>query len=334
MVGIPAFAAALALGLLYVKLLHGPVSLGFLIQPIERAIAEEVAGLRVRVEGAALRLGDSGQIEFELKNVRVADAGDVPLALAPSAIVSLSRRALLFGRIAPESLDLVSPRLSLFYGEDGNLSLKFAKPAEVAGTERAKSPGVRTPAEVPAMTAGMAGDDDGGLGRIDLIKALSQSSARARRGELASAYLREVGLRSATVVIDNGTRKSIWRVPELDIDLDHRRSRSSIAGRAKIDSLSGPWTLNFRTYEHENAKFLQLAMSVQGVVPRALARTLPQLAVLESLDLPVWGDAKLELSSTGEIFGGTIDIDAAPGQVLLPWQTATPMRIDGGHIAL
>src|SRR5690242_8995517 len=41
-VGIPAFAAALALGLLYVKLLHGPVSLGFLIQPIERAIAEEV----------------------------------------------------------------------------------------------------------------------------------------------------------------------------------------------------------------------------------------------------------------------------------------------------
>jgi AsmA-like C-terminal region len=334
-VGIPAFAAALALGLLYVKLLHGPVSLGFLIQPIERAIAEEVAGLRVRVEGAALRLGDSGQIEFELKNVRVADAGDVPLALAPSAIVSLSRRALLFGRIAPESLDLVSPRLSLFYGEDGNLSLKFSKPAEATGTERAKSPSARASAEGPAVATAVAGgDDDGGLGRVDLIKALSQSSARARRGELASAYLREVGLRSATVVIDNGTRKSVWRVPELDIDLDHRRSRSSIAGRAKIDSLSGPWTLNFRTYEYENAKSLQLAMSVQGVVPRALARTLPQLAVLESLDLPVWGDAKLELSSTGEIFGGTIDIDVAPGQVLLPWLTATPMRIDGGHIAL
>ncbi len=332
-VGIPAFAAALALGLLDVKLLHGPVSLSFLIQPIERAIAEEVAGLRVRVEGAVLRLGDAGQIEFELKNVRVTDAGDVPLALAPSAIVSLSRRALLFGRIAPESLDLVSPRLSLFYGEDGNLSLKFSKPAEVVGTERAKSLSARAP-EGPATATAVSGDDDSGLGRVDLIKALSQSSARARRGELASAYLREVGLRSATVVVDNGSRKSIWRVPELDIDLDHRRSRSSIAGRAKIDSLSGPWTLNFRTYERENDKFLQLAMSVQGVVPRALARTLPQLAVLESLDLPVWGDAKLELSSTGEIFGGTIDIDVAPGQLLLPWVAATPMRIDGGHIAL
>jgi len=48
----------------------------------------------------------------------------------------------------------------------------------------------------------------------------------------------------------------------------------------------------------------------------------------------VWGDAKLDLSSTGEILGGTIGIDAAPGQVLLPWLAATPLRIDGGHLAL
>ena len=50
--------------------------------------------------------------------------------------------------------------------------------------------------------------------------------------------------------------------------------------------------------------------------------------------MPVWGDAKLDLSSTGEILSGTIGIDAAPGQVLLPWLAATPLRIDGGHLAL
>src|SRR6185312_1734429 len=103
-VGIPAFAAVLAIGLLYVRLLHGPVALDFLIHPIERAIAEEAAGLRVRLEGVVLRLGESNQVEFELKNVRVADVGDVPLALAPSATISLSRRALLRVRIAPESV--------------------------------------------------------------------------------------------------------------------------------------------------------------------------------------------------------------------------------------
>ena len=161
-----------------------------------------------------------------------------------------------------------------------------------------------------------------------------RASARARRREHASAYLREIGLKSATVVIDQGGRKSIWRVPELGIDLDHKRSRSQIAGRAKIESLAGPFTLNFRTYEHEATKTLQLAVSVQGLVPRGLARTLPPLAGLESLDVPVWGDARLDLSNTGEILSGTISIDAAPGQVLLPWLTATPLRIDGGHLSL
>jgi AsmA-like protein len=334
-VGIPAFAALLMVGLLYVRLLHGPVSLDFLILPIERAIAEEAAGLHVRVEGVVLRLGESNLVEFELKNVRVTDRSDVVLALAPSATVSLSRKAMLHGRIAPESVELISPRLSLFYGEDGTLSLKFSTAADVPESERAKSPALRGASEMPAAaTAAAGGDADGVLGRIDLIKVLSESSARARRGERASAYLRGVGLRSATVVIDNGSRKSIWRVPELDIDLDHKRSRSSIAGRAKIDSLAGPWTLNFRTYEHESAKSLQLAVSVQGLVPRGLARSLPQLAGLESFDLPVWGDARLDLSSTGEILGGTIGIDAAPGQALLPWLAATPLRIDGGHLAL
>ena len=266
--------------------------------------------------------------------MRVTDAGNVPLALAPSASVSLSRKALLSGRIAPESVDLISPRLSLFYSEDGTLALKFATPAEPAESERAKAPApARRRAEAPAAPRRRR-RADGGLGRIDLVKVLSEASARARRREHASAYLREIGLKSATVIIDNGGRKSIWRVPELDVDLDHRRSRSSIAGRAKIESLAGPWTLNFRTYEHEAANKLQLAVSVQGLVPRGLARSLPQLAGLESLDVPVWGEAKLDLSSTGEILSGTIGIDAAPGQVLLPWLAATPLRIDGGHLAL
>jgi AsmA-like protein/uncharacterized protein DUF3971 len=324
-----AFLLLAGFGLLYVRLLQGPIALQFLVQPIERAIAEEASAVGVEIEGVAIRLGEGGHIEFELKNVRIVDAGKTPLALAPSASISLSRKALLRGRIAAESVDLNSPRLSLFHSDDGVLSLKFSHPAEASESERAKPPALRGPTE-----ALPAGDGEGALGRIDLIKALSDASAVARRRERASAYLRSIGLRSATVVIDNGTRKSIWRVPELDIDLDHRRSRSSIAGRAKIDSLAGPWTINFRTYEQENSKTLQLAVSVQGLVPRGLARALPQLAGLESLDVPVWGDARLELSNTGEILSGAIGIDAAPGQVLLPWLAPTPLRIDGGHLAM
>jgi hypothetical protein len=172
------------------------------------------------------------------------------------------------------------------------------------------------------------------LGRIDLIKTLSEASASARRREHASAYLREVGLRSATVVLDNGGRRSVWHVPQFDLDLDHRRTRSSIAGRAIIESLAGQWELSFRTFEHINLNVLNFAVSVQNLVPRGLARSFPHLVGLEGLDLPVSAEAKLEISRAGEIVGGNIAIDAGPGNVSLPWFPATPMRIDAARIGL
>src|SRR5262249_58972115 len=58
------------------------------------------------------------------------DLADPPLALAPAASIALSARALLAGRIAPESIDLISPRLLLFFGDDGSLSVKFSHPGE------------------------------------------------------------------------------------------------------------------------------------------------------------------------------------------------------------
>jgi hypothetical protein len=321
-------------GLLYARLMQGPLALQFLAQPIERAIAEELSGVGVEIEGVAMRLGDSGQPALEIKGVRIADRDKTPLAVAASAFVSLSGRALLSGRIAPESVDLNAPRLTLFHSEDGGISLRFAHPVAAPDGERIRPPQLRGSTDVgPAAAA--SGDGEGALARIDLIKALSEASAAARRRERASAYLRSVGLRSATVVIDNGTRKTIWRLPEVEIDLDHRRSRSSIAGRARIEALTGrPWTVNFRTFESEKTKTLQLAVSVQNLVPRALSRALPQLAGLESLDVPVWGEAKLDISNTGEVLSGSIGIDAAPGRVLLPWLATTHFKVDGGHIAM
>src|SRR5262245_13578153 len=331
--GFTTLVLALGAGLFYARLLNGPVPLAFLVQPLERAIAEELTGFGVAIDSVAARLNDRHQLEFELSNVRIADSNNAPLAVAPSATFSISHRALLQGRIAPESVDLISPRLLLYLGEDGKLSLQFSTTAEAAEGEKHKAGGWDSHTKAGPL-ASSAAASDGSLGRIDLVKMLSEASARARRREYATAYLREVGLRSATLIVDNGSRKSIWRVPELDIDLDHRRSRSSIAGRAKIESLAGPWSLNFRTLEAEKTGTLQLAVSVQNLIPRGLARTLPHLAALEGFDVPVWAEAHLDLSSDGDILGGRIGIDAAPGTVALPGLAETPFVIDGGHLEI
>jgi hypothetical protein len=330
------------LGLLYLRLIYGPISLNFLADPIARAIAEELAGARVQIEGVALSLNARGLVQFELKSVRLSDEGGETLVAAPSMAVSLSRRAMLRGRIAVESLDLISARLVLSYTDDGMLSLKFSPdteeaesptsetgPGQPAPSAPSKNPAARPPSEPAAPPA-----SERLIGRIDLVKVLAEASARARRQEHASAYLREIGLRSATVVIDNGQRKTVWNVPELDVDLDHRRSRSSIAGRAKIQSHDGPWEITFRSFERVKAKAFTLAISVQGLVPRGLVHAFPSLPALEGFNFPVSSEAQLELSDAGEIQGGKIAIEASQGNITLPGQEATPTRIRGGRIAL
>jgi hypothetical protein len=321
------------LGLLYIRLMYGPLPLNFLSRPIESAIAEELAGPGVRIDGVALGLNSRGLIQFELKNLRVSDERGETLVAVPSVAVSLSRKAMLSGRVAVESLDLISARLLLFYADDGTLSLKFS-PDTAAAEAEAPAPPPSPAQQPPFVPVPASPPDPEGLGRIDLIKVLAEASARARRHETAGAYLREIGLRSATVIIDNGRRKTVWQVPELDVDLDHRRSRSSIAGRAKIESHGGPWELTFRSFERVKAKSLSLAVSVQGLVPRGLALTFPQLLALEALDLPIAADAELELSDTGEILDGKIVIEAEGGSILLPGSDAKPMRVGAARIDL
>ena len=102
----------------------------------------------------------------------------------------------------------------------------------------------------------------------------------------------------------------------------------------KIDSLAGPWTINFRTFEHADTKEVQLDASVQGLVPRGLALSVPQLAALEGLDAPMWGEVHVTIANTGEIKDGKIAIDAAPGYVRLPGLLENPLKIDGGRLAL
>jgi hypothetical protein len=111
--------------MLYVRLLYGPIPLTFLAGQIQEALEREFAGLGVAIEGVSARLTDAGTVSFELSNISVSDSTGAPLAYAPSASLSLSRRALNAGRLAPETIDLIAPRLLLYYGEDGSLSVRF-----------------------------------------------------------------------------------------------------------------------------------------------------------------------------------------------------------------
>jgi hypothetical protein len=322
------FLAALTATLCYVRLSHGPISLKFLVGPIERGIEGELGGSQVRIEDALVRLTDSGAVEFRLSNVRLSDRDGQPIASAPLAAVELSGAALWQARVAPSRIELIDPRLLLVYTEEGGLSLSFARSSE-EDADPAR-PDATAGSVVPGVSPGLPA----ALQRIDLARALAESSARARKGRDASSYLREVGLRNATVVVQQQDGATAWRVPEATIDLEHKQKRSIISGKATIVSGRAPWSFTFRTEESEKSQTIVVEAALNDLVPRTLARALPQLGLLDGFDLPVGGKATFELSRAGDVLAGALSLEIARGRVQLPWVPDVNFAIDAGLVDL
>ena len=140
----------------------------------------------------------------------------------------------------------------------------------------------------------------------------------------------EFGLRNATVVLDYAGRTTEWRVPSLGVALMHARTRSVISGRATVASGGAPWQLTFETDESERDRTLTLKTSVRDLVPRSIARPCPQLSLLQAFDLPVDGDATLELTSDGDIRTATLALEIGHGSLRLPALPEAPLEVDGG----
>ncbi|MDH4982688.1 AsmA-like C-terminal region-containing protein [Hyphomicrobium sp. D-2] len=344
----------LVVGLGYVRLSHGPISLKFLVEPIEQGINAELAGNRVRIDDAVVSLSGTGGLEFRLRNIRVHEADGDVVASAPSAAVELSTQALWSMRVVPARIELIEPRLFLFYSEDGGLALSFSK-VEVEdgdGSEAGDGAAARTDASarrdgqlaaVPtqptqrlqAPAAATAAETSGPLKRIDLARVITDMSSRARQRLDATSFLREFGLRNATVLVESGGQTTEWRVPSLTVGLVHARTRSVISGSASIAAVGGlPWQVKFETDEREHNRTLAIKASISDLTPRTIANALPQLSLLHALDLPVDGEARLELTSDGDLRTAALQVTLGAGSLRLPALPEAPLDIDGGLIRL
>ncbi len=328
--------AALAGSIFYVRILYGPISLKVLAEPIARSIAAELPGFDVSVEDALVRLNEDGQLEFRLRNVRLLDGEGGPVAIAPLAALELSLDGLWAARLSPAKVVLIEPRLLLAYTAENGLTFSFARPAEpgpsatpgeasgpAPAPEAEKAPGSPT---VPGLPVA--------LRQLDLARVIAEASARARQRSDAASFLREIGMRNATVIFEHGAGQAIWRVPRLDLALSHKKLRSVIEGAVTIASGRGPWTLEFWSEASEATQQVRLKAAIRDLVPRAVAEMLPALAPLGALDVPASGDVTLELTSGGRLLGGQLSLELSGGEVRLPWLAGLPLAIEGGSLDL
>ncbi len=324
--------AMMAIGILYVRLRHGPIALDFVVAPIEQGINAELVASSVKIDGAELRLGPSGELEFRLRDVSVLEQGGDVVLSSPLAAVNISMRALTIGRIVPARIELIDPIIALAYSEESGFVFERAIPKPVpahtqGGTTGSAPAGGALETTVIVPTSGGAGT------KVNLAKMLTEASRRARQRLDATSYLTEFGISNATVVVDYEGQRSSWRIDEASVDFDHATRRSVISGRATVASQRGPWSLSFLTDESEQSGKIEVKATVRDLVPSTLASAAPPLALLGNFEFPVSGDATVDLSTVGSIEGADLTVQIGKGRARLPYMVQ-PMDITAGLFKL
>ncbi len=323
--------SSLAVGLGYFRLLQGPVSLPFLVEPVEKGISAELSGLTSRVADVVVALTKSGGLEFQLRNLNLLERDGGQVISAPYAAMELSHRALWTGQVVPARVELIEPRVFVSYSESSGLQLQFTAGGDerLSGAQGTQDK-VIAPSPVPARRSG--GATEAVAQRIDLASVMEQMAVAARRGQGATSYLREMGLRDATVVLDYEGRSSSWLVPQLLLDIDHRADRSVISASARIASNSGPWSLSVRAENSAQSEGMTALVTLRGLAPRIVGEAVPQLAMLRSISLPVDGDINVSVARDGSVVASDIALELGAGQVAMGDREPIAVSIDGGLI--
>lgn len=114
---------AIVFGLIYAKLMFGPIPVTFLAEPIAKALNSELRDYSVGIEGAALHRSERGGIELRMRDLRVYDAQGGKIAEASWAGVEVGLLGLLAMRVTPVRIDLIDPRVVVSRDEQGRFSM-------------------------------------------------------------------------------------------------------------------------------------------------------------------------------------------------------------------
>jgi hypothetical protein len=332
----------LTFGGLYAKLTQGPISISFLVAPIEKAVNASLTGVRFDIGDAVLRKADAGYgVEFRLADVTVVDDDGGRIVEAPLASADVSLAALLSGKLAPGQVDLIGPSLFLHYSEEKGLSVSTNEPSTAEGSldnpvrgtaKPASRAGRQQPAEPGSAVSSARSAPPAAAAPLNLTKVLNDLFAQTRRGE--GAFLTSFGIRDATVFFDRGENVTRWDVPNVAIDLSHEGKNSAVLGAFTIRSGQASWEVKFRAGQNRGRGELGLTFSVDDVNPRLLAQEFPHFKFLKIWDMPVDFAADLDLTDQGDILKADIRTTLRQGLLYMPWDDLHPSGIDRADVRL
>ncbi|MFN4282217.1 MAG: AsmA-like C-terminal domain-containing protein [Alphaproteobacteria bacterium] len=280
---------------LVVRLASGPLSVGFATPYIVESLEPTDGSLKLSLRDTVLTWnGRARALQFRVLDVRIADAAGETKAYLPELTLGLSARALLRGRLAPTSLEVVGLRLRLMRDADGALQITEASPASEDAAD--------------------------GQGGADVFRAVLEDLLVPPDPRSDLGYLTSFSLIDADVTLDDRKLDVEWRAPSTTIVLSRGSEFVRLRGAFGLQLGGGVADFGIEaSYDIEHGD-IGARLGLKEIVPAMFAGRAPLLAPLAGVDLPVSGSLRLEASSDGTVHRLDIDIVAGAGRARLPWE--------------
>jgi hypothetical protein len=334
----------LGFGALYIRLLYAPISMSFLVPTIERSVNNSLTGMRFDIGDAVLRAAPTGfGIEFRLTAVSIVEDNGSKIVESPMASAEVSFSAMLRGRLAVDTVELIGPRLFLQYSEERGLALSFGdpndpKPAAMflkpPSSDQTTQGQISSNSADQGSTAQAAFNPHATARAMNLSKVFSNLFSLMRKGE--SAYLTSFGIRDAKIFFDRGDQITSWEIPSVQIELEHVGKNSILLGEVVVKTSSDEWRTEFRASQDRHNQQLSLSLNVNDIIPSALAAEFPTFMFPQGLQLPVSTQVNLEIANTGDILSADVQASLKAGKIDAPWdlEPKHPAQVDSGELHL
>ncbi|MDE1569498.1 DUF3971 domain-containing protein [Aquabacter sp. P-9] len=314
LVWLVALAGALALGV-YGLVATGVLTANMATPYVERAIEARLGGeYDVQIGAIAFETMKKGSTALVVRDIRVLGPKGELIASAPSAEVEMEGSIL---TLSPKvgRLDLIGAEMFVKIAASGSLAVSTGKGAKpITSTPVAPAPPVVAPAQSSAPGAPAVPAANGAAGMDPLVlRVLAQWMEDLDNGVFDGGALREIGIRDATVEVENESNGRRVTFDDISISLNRPDGGGAVltfstegpSGTASLTAGVGPVTGNERS----------LTFEVKNVETEDLVHAFTQDWKRFYMDMPLNASVSARIARDGRVLAGEAHVELGAGQI-------------------
>jgi AsmA-like protein/uncharacterized protein DUF3971 len=280
-----------------------PLRLSFLTPYVEQALTLPERSMNVAIDDTLITWAGWGRtVDLRVRGVHILSNSGRELAALPELSLTLSVEALLHGMIAPTSIEVINPQVTLLRDHKGHF--RFGRALQISSSDTDASGG-----ESPIIPEALA----------EFMAAPDYSKP--------TGYLRRVSIVDAKVVLVDRRSGLVWHAPSANFRFERHPGGLSGHLQFQVQEMGRPARFEGDLVYDGGNQQVSINARFSGVDAASLGLLRAELMPLQGADFTLDGRVGTEIGLDGQLERIDFDVVGGPGNLTLPDQYDDPLPI-------